>query len=161
MNPIIKWAGGKEKELPYIKENLPNKIERYIEPFVGGGAMLFHMLQKHPEIKRAVINDINPHLIKAYETIKNNPQELINRLADMEKRYYAQPNEDSKKSFFLEARHIFNDIIDITVNGYNSSYYPFNSSFLGLYLQLQNMESLEDENTDKIGFQFFKKRKIS
>ena len=54
-----------------------------------------------------------------------------------------------------------NDIIDITVNGYNSSYYPFNSSFLGLYLQLQNMESLEDENTDKIGFQFFKKRKIS
>ena len=39
MNPIIKWAGGKEKELAYIKENVPNKIERYIEPFVGGGAV--------------------------------------------------------------------------------------------------------------------------
>lgn len=41
MNPIIKWAGGKEKELPYIKENLPSKIDRYIEPFVGGRGSLF------------------------------------------------------------------------------------------------------------------------
>ena len=41
MNPIIKWAGGKEKELPYIKENLPSEIDRYIEPFVGGRSGLF------------------------------------------------------------------------------------------------------------------------
>lgn len=41
MNPIIKWAGGKEKELPYIKENLPSEINRYIEPFIGGRSSLF------------------------------------------------------------------------------------------------------------------------
>lgn len=41
MNPIIKWAGGKEKELTYIKENLPSQIDRYIEPFVGGRSGLF------------------------------------------------------------------------------------------------------------------------
>lgn len=41
MNPIIKWAGGKEKELPYIEKNLPSKIHRYIEPFVGGRSSLF------------------------------------------------------------------------------------------------------------------------
>lgn len=113
VKPFLKWAGGKGQLLTQLDDYLPQQLDgrpfTYVEPFVGGGAMLFHMLQKHPEIKRAVINDINPHLIKAYETIKNNPQELINRLADMEKIYYAQPNEDSKKSFFLEARHIFNE----------------------------------------------------
>lgn len=41
MNSIIKWAGGKEKELPYIEENLPGEIDRYIEPFVGGRSSLF------------------------------------------------------------------------------------------------------------------------
>ena len=41
IKPFIKWAGGKEKELTYIKENLPKKIDRYIEPFVGGGAVYF------------------------------------------------------------------------------------------------------------------------
>lgn len=46
MNPIIKWAGGKEKELAYIKENVPNKIERYIEPFVGGGAVFLILMLK-------------------------------------------------------------------------------------------------------------------
>ena len=41
MNSIIKWAGGKEKELPYILENLPSKIDRYIEPFVGRRVCIF------------------------------------------------------------------------------------------------------------------------
>lgn len=41
IKPFIKWAGGKEKELPYIKENLPKQIKRYIEPFVGGRSSIF------------------------------------------------------------------------------------------------------------------------
>ena len=52
MNPIIKWAGGKEKELAYIKEKVTNKIERYIEPFVGGGAVFFNI-----NVKKSIIND--------------------------------------------------------------------------------------------------------
>lgn len=43
MNSIIKWAGGKEKELPYIKESLPSKIDRYIEPFVRWWCSLFQL----------------------------------------------------------------------------------------------------------------------
>ena len=56
--------------------------------------MLFFMLKKHPEIKRAVINDINPHLIMAYRTIKDQPKELIERLSALEKQYYAQEEEE-------------------------------------------------------------------
>ena len=75
MNPIIKWAGGKEKELPYIKENLPSNIERYIEPFVGGGAVYFNL-----DIKKSIINDKSEELINLYRCIKNNDKEFFSNL---------------------------------------------------------------------------------
>ena len=75
MNPIIKWAGGKEKELPYIKENLPNKIERYIEPFVGGGAVYFNI-----DIKKSLINDKSKELINLYKCIQENDKEFFSKL---------------------------------------------------------------------------------
>lgn len=72
--PFLKWAGGKTQLLSTIDSFLPESFRQereitYIEPFVGGGAMLFFMLQKYPNIKRAIINDINPHLIKTYTVI--------------------------------------------------------------------------------------------
>lgn len=62
--PFLKWAGGKGQLLSQLDELLPDNLNgkefTYIEPFVGGGAMLFHMLQKFPTIKKVAINDINP-----------------------------------------------------------------------------------------------------
>ena len=75
MNPIIKWAGGKEKELPYIKENLPNNINRYIEPFIGGGAVYFNL-----DIKKSIINDKSEELINLYRCIKNDDKEFFDSL---------------------------------------------------------------------------------
>ena len=80
--PFLKWAGGKTQLLPTIDSFLPESFQKeknitYIEPFVGGGAMLFYMLQKYPNIKKAIINDINTHLIKAYTIIRDNPYYLI------------------------------------------------------------------------------------
>lgn len=64
--PFLKWAGGKGQLLPQLDALLPNGLDEreltYIEPFVGGGAMLFHMLQKFSNITKVVINDINPYL---------------------------------------------------------------------------------------------------
>lgn len=75
MNPIIKWAGGKEKELVYIKENLPSKIERYIEPFVGGGAVYLNL-----NISNSIINDKSKELINLYKCIKENDKEFFSKL---------------------------------------------------------------------------------
>lgn len=75
MNPIIKWAGGKEKELPYIKENLPSNIKRYIEPFIGGGAVYFNL-----NVKKSIINDKSEELINLYRCIKNNDKEFFSNL---------------------------------------------------------------------------------
>ena len=82
MNPIIKWAGGKEKELPYIKEKLPGRIDRYIEPFVGGGAVYFDI-----NIKDSIINDKSEELINLYKCIKNHDKEFFNKLRAINKNW--------------------------------------------------------------------------
>jgi len=72
--PFLKWVGGKRQLMPSIIEHLPENISsyKYIEPFIGGGAVLFHL-----QPKNAIINDYNKELINVYEVIKNNIDELI------------------------------------------------------------------------------------
>ena len=72
--PFLKWAGGKGQLLNkfeelYPQELIEGQIETYIEPFVGGGAVLFNVLQNY-EINKAYINDINQELINCYRCIK-------------------------------------------------------------------------------------------
>ena len=79
--PFVKWAGGKGQLLTTLGQALPEtfcNIEDavYIEPFVGGGAMLFFMLQNFGNIKKAVISDVNTNLIKAYEVSSTLPNVL-------------------------------------------------------------------------------------
>ena len=111
--PFIKWAGGKGQLLSQLDKHLPQILNEqeftYIEPFVGGGAMLFHILQKYPNIKRVVINDINHYLTTAYKIIKDKSEELIEKLSLLEREYLALKNEEEKKEFFLKAREIFNE----------------------------------------------------
>ena len=66
----------------------------YIEPFVGGGAMLFYMLQRYPNILHAVINDVNPDLTMCYRTIRDTPEELIASLQDIQSAYNALTTEE-------------------------------------------------------------------
>lgn len=111
--PFLKWAGGKGQLLSQLDSYLPKQLDgrpfTYIEPFVGGGAMLFYMLRKYPEIRHAVINDINPHLTAAYRTIKDNPKELIEQLTELENQYFTLGDEEAKKNFYLEQRRLFNE----------------------------------------------------
>lgn len=75
VNPILKWVGGKRQLLSEIIELLPDKITTYYEPFLGGGALLFHL-----QPKKAFVNDINAELINLYTIIKESPKELIEDL---------------------------------------------------------------------------------
>lgn len=111
--PFLKWAGGKGQLISQLEHHLPLDLKEqeftYIEPFVGGGALLFYMLQHFPNIKRAVINDVNTYLITAYQVIKNTPDDLIERLADLEEQYFSLVEEVEKKKFYLQVRDIFNN----------------------------------------------------
>ena len=73
--PILKWAGGKTQMLGELMPRVPKTYGRYIEPFFGGGALLFHL---HPPV--AIINDLNTELINTYIVIRDNVDELIKTL---------------------------------------------------------------------------------
>ena len=76
--PLLKWAGGKTQLLPQLLEKIPAKYDRYIEPFIGGGALFFSLKPNN-----ALIADSNPELINLYRTVKKFPNELISSLHQM------------------------------------------------------------------------------
>lgn len=111
--PFIKWVGGKGQLIGQLETLLPEDFDSlenvtYIEPFVGGGAMLFNMLQSHSNIKNAVINDINPDLIGCFRTVKDAPHALIKSLNDIQDEYYSLISHEERKKYFLEKRSIYN-----------------------------------------------------
>ena len=108
--PFLKWAGGKGQLLSEIGKYYPfaekKHIKKYAEPFVGGGAVLFDVLNKH-SVDEIYISDINAELINTYITIRDNLDELISRLKAMESDYLAK-DADARKKAYLEARARFN-----------------------------------------------------
>lgn len=112
--PFIKWAGGKGQLLEQLDAYLPEDFGdrrniTYIEPFVGGGAMLFYMLQRYPNIQHAVINDVNSDLTTCYQTVRDTPEELITSLMDIQDAYNALQTEEARRDFFLAARDRYNE----------------------------------------------------
>lgn len=112
IKPFIKWAGGKSQLLNDIRAKYPAKIEKYCEPFVGGGAVLLDILTTHKP-NEILINDINPELINTYLCIKKNANELINNLSEMQETFWVK-NDDERKIMYLAMRERFNDL---KVNG--------------------------------------------
>lgn len=136
--PFIKWVGGKGQLITQLEEKLPADFDRwenatYIEPFVGGGAMLFHMLRRHPNITRAVINDINPDLVTCYRTVRDNVSELIRSLRDIQSRYYAAPDLEAKREMYMEARRRYNEKGLAPIENTTLFFFLNRTCFNGLY----------------------------
>ena len=106
--PFIKWVGGKSQLLEEIREKYPSKIEKYCEPFVGGGAVLFDVLSRF-QTKEVLINDINKELINTYSQIKNNCEVLISQLSEIQAIYKTHTTEENKE-FFYEKRARYNEL---------------------------------------------------
>lgn len=97
LKPILKWVGGKRQLLPEIKKYIPKEYNTYLEPFFGGGAVLFDI---QPE--KAIVNDINEELVNMYNVIKNNSNELIKKLGTYindEENYYEVRNLDRNEDY--------------------------------------------------------------
>ncbi|WP_302613686.1 DNA adenine methylase [uncultured Phocaeicola sp.] len=110
--PFIKWVGGKTQLLDDIKKSLPHNFSQrdeltYVEPFVGGGAVLFWILQEYPNITRAIINDINTELICTYRVVKYDVESLIIELTRLQTEYL-QLDSVARKKYFLAQRERFN-----------------------------------------------------
>lgn len=139
--PFVKWAGGKRQLLPQIRERMPQHYNRYFEPFVGGGAVLFDLQPEH-----ALINDINKALINAYKIICEKPEEFLRAVKQLDnemqqngKEYYYAKREDYNDKlmraeydvelaalFVFINKHCFNGLY--RVNGKGLFNVPYNQS---------------------------------
>lgn len=110
LKPFVKWAGGKGQLLNYIRKlypkNLGKTIDKYAEPFVGGGAVLFDILNNF-DLREIYISDVNAELINAYLIIRDDVESLINILSKMEKEYIPL-DTDARKLYYYEKRDRFN-----------------------------------------------------
>lgn len=100
MKPFVKWVGGKSQVLDIINLLKPKEINKFIEPFVGGGAVFFNFAYN-----KAIINDINKELITTYEVIRDDSNDLINILDNWN-------NSQNLKDFYQELK--FKDVNNLT-----------------------------------------------
>lgn len=93
--PFVKWAGGKRQLIPILNQNLPESFGTYYEPFLGGGALLFHILTDKNG-QKCSISDLNSDLVLAYTTIRDRIDALITSLKNHEKNY----QKDSESYYY-------------------------------------------------------------
>lgn len=146
VRPFVKWAGGKGSLISQLTSFYPfelkdGMIDKYVEPFVGGGAVLIDILQKY-NVKEAYAFDINQDLINCYNVIKNKVEDLIQGLDIKEKDFLKLEMEDRQK-YFYEVRKEYNSYrLDNEINVKRASEFIFlnRTCFNGLYRVNKNGE---------------------
>jgi len=96
--PFVKWAGGKRQLIPAIEKHLPEKFSSYFEPFLGGGALLFHLLSENKNLKGNV-SDLNSDLVLSYVTIRDNLNGLLKSLQKHSNKYFS-----NSESYYYSVR---------------------------------------------------------
>ncbi len=110
-----------------MENRLPNSIlenkviERYVEPFVGGGALFFH-LQNNYQVKKSILLDVNMELIMAYKTIQNDFKYLISILKDMEDEHLKKSEKDRKKNYYSKRDDFNTQMHEIDYTHYSSDW---------------------------------------
>ncbi len=102
--PLIKWAGGKRQLLDRIDDRMPSKYGHYFEPFFGGGALFFHL-----QPKNATINDLNRALVNLYECVRDNHNDYVQMLSEIDK---AIPHGKTEaKAYYYAMRERYNALL--------------------------------------------------
>lgn len=124
--PFLKWAGGKEQLLPRFEKMWPSHIDRYVEPFLGSGAVFFHLSGR---IREAHLNDVNNHLVELYMDVRDRLPHLVRRL-----RRLAGPEANSKEVFYRR-REEYNRMVDAPACTARSALFLYlnRTCFNGLY----------------------------
>ena len=135
--PFIKWVGGKTQLLPALSSRLPRDFApaktTYIEPFVGGGALLFWSFSQNIHFKKVIVNDANAALINAYKIVRDCPQELIARLNAIKAEYLSMDNEEERKAYYYGKRSAYNSAAKTNVECAALFIFLNRTCFNGLY----------------------------
>lgn len=141
MNAMLKYRGGKTREIPYIQWYIPRFSGRYIEPFFGGGALYFHL-----EPKQAIINDINSALMCFYRSVRDDYKTLREELDHLERLYKHNRSlfealkaehpdkkvEDPNEVLYYDLRSQFNGLSEKTFSDAALYYYINKTAYSGM-----------------------------
>jgi DNA adenine methylase len=108
IHPFVKWAGGKTQLLSRLDEFIPSGFNQYFEPFLGGGAMFFHLISNKNIRFTAYLSDLNGELINTYRVIQNDVERLIEVLKKNENEYKKNPSR-----YYYELRDYNNPLNDV------------------------------------------------
>tara|TARA_B100001758_G_scaffold200408_1_gene179142 strand:+ start:280 stop:1143 length:864 start_codon:yes stop_codon:yes gene_type:complete len=132
VKPFLKWVGGKRKLIPQLEAKFPDYIKSneftYVEPFLGGGAMFFHLVANY-KLKKIYLNDLNDKLIDCYQNVRDHSDKLIKQLKKLEKDYYSSSD---KKLFYLDRREEFNNL-KLSINKSALLIFLNKTGFNGMY----------------------------
>ena len=131
--PFVKWVGGKRQLLHRIRNYYPFQynLHKYAEPFVGGGAVLFDILNTFP-LKEVYISDLNADLILTYKTIKDSPNDLIELLSHYQQEFLSYPLK-KRGYFYADQRAKYNALTSLTTEKAALFIFLNKSCFNGLY----------------------------
>lgn len=121
LKPLIKYCGGKSKEIVFFEDLIPTNYSRYVEPFFGGGSVFFHLLPQ-----KAIVNDLNSKLIGFYKGVRNHYDDLMSDLHRIEGLYKENQQcfesqkkisngsfcENSNEALYYRLRDMFNGKIN-------------------------------------------------
>lgn len=141
MKPIIKYRGGKSKEISHFLRHLPDYHGRYIEPFFGGGAFFFYLEPHH-----AIINDINTQLMNFYRGVADDFPRVHLELQRLEQQYVAnranfdrlkasapdQRVEDQNESLYYHIRNMFNGLVPSVFSPATTYYFINKTAYSGM-----------------------------
>lgn len=149
--PFLKWAGGKSQLLSELSKYLPEKYNKYIEPFIGGGALFFFLLPR-----KAVISDSNKELITTYKIVRDDVEEMIKILENYkntEEFYYKIRSQDTKNISSVEIaarlyylnKTCFNGLYRVNMKGkFNVPYGKRNGKFVNTVVLRNASEKLQN-----------------
>lgn len=112
--PFLKWAGGKGQLIKQIRTYYPfsKSVTKYVEPFVGGGAVLFDVLNNF-DLEEIYLNDINEDLINTYSCVRDHLEDLLVLLKQYQVEY-SQLNDEERKKYYLSKRTLYNDKVSVS-----------------------------------------------
>ena len=138
IKPFLKWAGGKGQLLnkirPLYPQGLGNQINKYIEPFIGGGAVFFDIISSY-KLDKYIINDINKELINTYKAIQQDIYSLLEYLSKITS-YYKKLSTEERNLFYYDIRNKYNSIVlNSCINVEKAALFIFlnKTCFNGLY----------------------------
>ncbi len=169
-HPFVKWAGGKSQLIPQIIHLMPAKFTRYFEPFLGGGAVFFHIASYN---RNAFLSDINTDLINAYKVIRDHVEELIPALNYHQNEYNKSPKKyyydlrdsaqvlnkiDSAARFIALNKTCYNGLYRVNKNGlFNVPIGRYKNPIICNADNLRNMSVVLKQSGSNLGVNDYKK----